>query len=209
MTTPPTTTTTTLPTPILTTPRLLIRPYHPQDVTSTHAAASPASIHKYMSLAFAYPYTLQHAQTWVDMNLTPPFHHFVICEREKPDVAIGGIGAKPGIDVSSHTAELGYWIGEDYAGKGLMSEAVRAYVDWCFTEREHPPPAVAGAGGKLMRLHAGVFSGNAGSMRILQKTGFKPEGVWKENVEKHGIVYDTHFFGLTRRDWEEGRRKEA
>ena len=43
-------------------------------------------------------------------------------------------------------------------------------------------------------------------VHILQKCGFKPEGVWREHGEKNGVVYDTHVFGLLRREWEELRR---
>ncbi|CAI6338975.1 unnamed protein product [Periconia digitata] len=87
-------------------------------------------------------------------------------------VLYAGIGAKPGTDASSHTAEIGYWISEAHAGRGLSTEAVAAYVDWCFESRVHPPPAVEGGGKRLTRMHAEIFSGNAASSKSLSFSFF-------------------------------------
>ncbi|KAF1956708.1 acyl-CoA N-acyltransferase [Byssothecium circinans] len=209
--TPQTTITATspLPTPILTTPRLIIRAMHPQDAPSTHFAAAPASITKYMTLAFAYPYTLKHAEDWIAANLAPPFNHYFLCEKERADIVIGGIGLKPSSDVQSHVAEIGYWLGEPWQGKGIMREALEAFTEWCFVTRVHEPPAKEGGGKELTRLYAGVYSGNTGSMKCLEACGYRQEGVMKGHVEKHGVVYDMHCYGLVKSDWEEWRRKRG
>lgn len=116
---------------------------------------------------------------------------------------IGGIGLKPGSDVQSHTAEIGYWIGEDYWGQGLISEALEAMTEWAFTVREGPD------GKRLARLWAGVFDANKGSMKCLEKCGYRAEGVMKGHIEKHGQVADMHIYGLTRADWDEWKRNKA
>ncbi|KAF2175046.1 acyl-CoA N-acyltransferase [Zopfia rhizophila CBS 207.26] len=190
-----------LPDPIFTTSRLLIRPLHPQDAQSMQIHCEPASITKYQTLAFPYPYTLDSANNWIGMNTTYPFNNFGICELSSPSTIIGGIGIKPGSDVQAHTAEIGYWVGEPFWGKGYLTEALEAMTDWVFRER----------GDKYRRLWAGVFSGNPASMRCLEKCGYKLEGVMKAHVEKHGEIYDLHIWGLTRADWEEvmrGREKK-
>ena len=61
------------------------------------------------SLAFAHPYTLAHAKTWIDLNLKDPDKAYEICLKESPEIVVGGIGIKPGSDCQSHTAEMGYW----------------------------------------------------------------------------------------------------
>ncbi|KAF2728431.1 acyl-CoA N-acyltransferase [Polyplosphaeria fusca] len=193
---PPTTADSPLPSPILTTPRLLIRPMHPQDAETMQHAASPPSITKYMTLVFAHPYTLEHARTWINLNLTHPSNNWVITPLTDPGTVIGGIGFKPGSDVQSHTAEIGYWIGEEWQGKGLMVEAVVAVTDWEFVER----------GDVVRKVWAGVCGGNDGSMRVLEKAGYVKEGVLKGHVEKHGEVRDMHMFGLRKEDWEEKRK---
>ncbi|PSN62629.1 acyl-CoA N-acyltransferase, partial [Corynespora cassiicola Philippines] len=183
-----------LPPPTFTSPRLTYRPMHPQDAPWMVQHAGPPSITKFMSLSFAHPYTLAHAETWIGMNLAPPITHFVICERDRPDVPIGGIGIKPGADVQTHAAEVGYWVGEPFQGRGYVTEGVEALAEWAFGVREG-----------TKRLWAGVFSGNDASMRVLKKCGYEEEGVMRGHVEKHGVTRDLHLFGLNKADWEKRR----
>ncbi|KAF2702647.1 acyl-CoA N-acyltransferase [Pleomassaria siparia CBS 279.74] len=165
-----TTATSPLPGPIISTPRLILRPLHP--------------------LSFPHPYTLAHAETWISMNLTEPYNAFAICEISDPSILIGGIGLRPGSDVSAHTAEVGYWLGEPFTGKGYVTEACQAMTDWTFTER----------GDTYRKLTARVFSRHKASMRVLEKCGYKEEGVLKEHVRKHVEIWDLHLFGLLKRE---------
>ncbi|KAF2466770.1 GCN5-related N-acetyltransferas-like protein [Lindgomyces ingoldianus] len=181
-----------LPEPITTTPRLIIRPLHPQDAPSMQLHASPASIAKYMTLAFPHPYTLDDARNWISRNTTHPLNSFTICLRTAPTIAIGGISLKPGEDVETHIAEVAFWVGEPYWGQGITTEALKAVTEWVFRER----------GERYRRLWARVCSGNWGSMRCFEKCGYRLEGVLKGHVEKHGEVRDVHIYGLTKRDWE-------
>lgn len=202
-----------IPDPIIKTSRLLIRPMHPQDAAAMHKYASPPSITKHMSLAFAYPYTLKHAKNWIAMNVTYPLNAYVICEISHPEIAIGGIGLKPGSDVQSHTAEVGYWVGEEFSGKGYMTEALEAFTAWSFANYKNggangDGKLPEGAGKELTRLFAGVFSGNEGSMKCLEKSGYLKEGVLKGHVEKWGESKDLHMYGLTKKDWENRKRKK-
>ncbi|KAF2685614.1 acyl-CoA N-acyltransferase [Lentithecium fluviatile CBS 122367] len=192
-----------LPNPIITTPRLLIRAMHPQDAPSMAHHAGPASITQYMSLAFAHPYTLQHAETWIALNLKDHLDNYTICLPSNPSEPIGGIGVKPGSDVQSHTAEIGYWISEEHQGKGLVSEALGALTEWVFGEGK------LNDGRKVRRLFAGVFGGNEASMRVLEKNGYRAEGVFKGHVEKHGVIRDMHWFGVTKDDWLEWKRSQS
>lgn len=102
---------------------------------------------------------------------------------------------KPGADVQSHTAEVGYWLGEPYWGKGLVTEALEALTKWVFMERQVD-------GVKTTRLWSVVWHENVGSMRCLEKCGYRPEGVFKGHAVKHGKIFDVHVFGLTKADWE-------
>ena len=88
--------------------------------------------------------------------------------------AVGGIGVHPGEDVHRHTATVGYWLGEEFWGRGIMTEAVTAVTDFCF---ENFP---------LRRISAEVFANNPASARVLEKAGFTFEGRLKNNVLKDG-----------------------
>ncbi|KAF2007954.1 acyl-CoA N-acyltransferase [Amniculicola lignicola CBS 123094] len=207
------TTLTPLPPPILLTPRLHLRPMIPDDAPLMALHASPASITAYMSLAFSYPYTLQHASEWIALNLHNNLSNYVIAERSSPDKFIGAIGLKQGSDVETGTAEVGYWIGDEFKGRGYVSEALRGIRDWAFglpgANSDSTSTSEGGGEFKYRRLHAGVFSENLASMRILEKCGFEKEGVLKEHVRtRYGVVMDLHVFGMTRGRWEEVKRRE-
>lgn len=195
-----------LPTPIFTTPRLLIRSLHPQDAPSMAHAADNPKVTEYMSLGFPSPYTLDAAAFWINMNLAPPIVNWAICLASSPETVIGGLGLKPGIDVQTHCAEVGYWIGEEHWGMGLVTECLAGLTKWVFTA---PESKLAGAEGRRWtRLWGGVFAGNKASMRCFEKCGYVREGVLRGAVEKRGASSDLVVFGCLKEEWE-GREKES
>jgi ribosomal-protein-alanine N-acetyltransferase len=186
-----------IPSPVITTTRLIIRGLHPKDAPSIAASADSPAIAKYMANTFPNPYTQAQAESWIALNYAIPHpSHFAICEASSPDIVIGGIGLKPGSDVKFHTAEMGFWVGEKYWGKGYTTEALEAFTNWSFNEWEGKD------GQRLRRIWGGVFTGNSASMRCFEKCGYNREGVMKEHIEKDGVVMDMHLFGLTKRNWE-------
>ncbi|KAF2814212.1 acyl-CoA N-acyltransferase [Mytilinidion resinicola] len=184
-----------LPEPIVTTARLSIRPMHPQDIPSVAFAQNSPAVARYMSSAFAIPYTLVHATKWIAQNLTPPYNHFAITLLTDPTTVLGQFGFMPGQDTEAHTAVLGYWLGEASWGKGIMTEALEAMTAYGFQEKGY------------LKLIAKVVAGNAGSERCLKKCGFVVEGVMKKQVLKAGEVNDLIFLGLLKEEWE--KRPEA
>ncbi|KAH7085273.1 acyl-CoA N-acyltransferase [Paraphoma chrysanthemicola] len=188
-----------VPSAIVTTSRLIIRHMHPKDAPSMSLSANSPAVAKYMTIAFPNPYTIDSANTWIGMNFgNERPSHFVICEASSPDVIIGGIGLKLGSDVQSHTAEVGFWIGEKHWGKGYTTEALEAFTEWSFEAWEGQDPQKPQ---RLERLWGGVFGGNIGSMRCFEKCDYTAEGVMKGHVKKHGETLDLHLFGLTKEDW--------
>jgi RimJ/RimL family protein N-acetyltransferase len=88
--------------------------------------------------------------------------------------------------VHRHTATLGYWLGEDFWGRGIMTEAVAALTDFSF--RNFP----------LRRISAEVFANNPASARVLEKAGFIFEACLKNNVIKDGEILDSLVYVRTR-----------
>jgi RimJ/RimL family protein N-acetyltransferase len=99
--------------------------------------------------------------------------------------AVGGIGLRPGEDVHRHTAEFGYWLAEEFWGRGIMSQVVPAFVDYCFKEFS------------LNRLFAMPHSNNSASARVLEKAGFVLEGRLRNNVVKDGKILDSLLYART------------
>jgi [ribosomal protein S5]-alanine N-acetyltransferase len=100
--------------------------------------------------------------------------------------AIGGIGFKPGIDISRLSMEMGYWLGEPFWGRGLMTRAVTAASDWAFDHY------------KVVRLFATTFAHNTASMRVLEKSGFQREGILRRSAIKNGEILDQVLYAKVR-----------
>jgi ribosomal-protein-alanine N-acetyltransferase len=133
---------------------------------------------------FPHPYTIQDAHEFLQKKITEQLAiNFCI---EIDGAAVGGIGMRVGEDVHRHTAALGYWLGEDFWGRGIMTEAVAAFTDFCF---ENFP---------LRRISAEVFSNNPASARVLEKAGFVFEGCLKNNVINDGKLLDALLYAKTR-----------
>lgn len=72
--------------------------------------------------------------------------------------------------VAGRPPELGYWLGEPFWGRGLMSEAVKGLIDAAFATRLYP------------ELRAQALASNAASLRVLTKAGFTVTGEGVETV---------------------------
>lgn len=163
-----------------------LRPWREEDSVSVSTAANNPNIAANLRNAFPSPYTLDDARSYIrdcidkgeDRQLT---RAIVIDGR-----AVGSIGIFPQSDVYERSAELGYWLAEEYWGKGVMTEAV---VQLC---RE------AFARFPLLRIYAEVYDYNQGSRRVLEKAGFTCEGTMQNGVFKNGTVHSYCMYALLR-----------
>jgi RimJ/RimL family protein N-acetyltransferase len=79
---------------------------------------------------------------------------------------------------------MGYWLGQEYWGKGIATLAVQWMVAYTFNEFD------------FNRIWAAVFSNNPASMRVLQKAGFKQEAILEKSVIKNGEYLNEHIFAI-------------
>ena len=129
---------------------------------------------------FPHPYTLADAEDFISrMAETVPETNFAI---DVEGQAVGGIGVMLHSDVERCSAEIGYWLGEDHWGQGIMTDALNAFVDHCFGEFQ------------LTRIYAVPFAGNNGSCRVLEKAGFVLEGILRRAAIKDGVVVDQFMY---------------
>jgi [ribosomal protein S5]-alanine N-acetyltransferase len=149
-----------------------IRPWRLDDAESLAKHANNRKIWLALRDLFPHPYTIQDAHEFLQRAISQrPTTNFCI---EVDGAAVGGIGIRLGQDVHRHTATLGYWLGQNFWGRGIMTEAVAAFTDFYF---DNSP---------LRRISAEVFANNPASARVLQKAGFVFEGRLKNNVFKDG-----------------------
>jgi ribosomal-protein-alanine N-acetyltransferase len=142
-----------------------IRSFRTEDAASLRKHIDNYAIARNMSM-IPHPYSLQHAEEWIaTASGSTPETHFAITTN---DEVVGGIGimlAESSRSVfSCHCAEIGYWLGEAFWGRGIMSEAVVSLTEWAFTELH------------LVRLFAAVYARNPVSARVLEKAGYAFEG---------------------------------
>ena len=133
---------------------------------------------------FPSPYALSDAEEFIGkINAGDPRTAFAIATA---DEAFGVIGFIPGQDVYRFSAEIGYWIGEEYWGRGIMTGAIEIFTAHLFENF------------RFHRLFAGVFSSNPASARVLEKAGFTREAILRAHVTKNGQILDEHLYSKLR-----------
>jgi RimJ/RimL family protein N-acetyltransferase len=146
--------------------------------------ANNRQIWRNLTHRFPHPYTDADADTWLaKVAAKPAATNWAI---EVDELAVGGIGMDPGEGVYAKSARFGYWLGEPYWGRGIMTAAVRGTVDYIFSHSD------------LVRLEAPVFEWNPQSMRVLEKCGFIREAVMRQSVEKDGQIIDAVLYARLR-----------
>jgi [ribosomal protein S5]-alanine N-acetyltransferase len=111
---------------------------------------------------------------------------FLVCLDDRP---IGGVNLSVIVRGVFENAYLGYWIDEAHGGRGLMTDAVRLAVSHAF-----------GPAG-LHRIQAAVMPRNGASIRVLEKLGFREEGLARRYLRIAGAWEDHLLFALPREEW--------
>lgn len=166
----------------LVTDRCVIRPYTLNDLDALVEHANDPEVAAMLRDRFPHPYTRECGQQFLAAaTAQDPPESFAI---DVDGVAIGGIGVHPCDDVMRHSAEIGYWVGRKFWGRGLASAALLAVVGHVFRE------------GRFCRLNAHTFEGNDASGRVLEKAGFVCEGRLRKAVFKGGRLLNAVLYGL-------------
>jgi [ribosomal protein S5]-alanine N-acetyltransferase len=133
---------------------------------------------------FPYPYTLEDASSFFNMVISQKLvSNFVIEYQGK---FAGMIGLMPLNDVYCKSAEIGYWLGEAFWNKGIVTMAVKMIVDWAWKNLD------------IVRIHTGVFSYNPSSAKVLEKAGFTFECEFKNSIFKKGTIANELRYSILR-----------
>jgi [ribosomal protein S5]-alanine N-acetyltransferase len=171
----------------LRTKRLMLRNVKPGDLEDIVENVNNLNVSQYLAVV-PYPYGRKDALQWIkSKHKKKEDYTFII---EKDGKAIGAIGLHK-IDMNAKKAEIGYWLGEKYWGQRIMSEAIMAMIDYGFNKL------------KLERLEAGVFAPNKPSALLLEKFGFRREGVKRKSGYSTALnkVFDEHMYGLLKKEY--------
>lgn len=164
--------------------RCTVRDWRVEDAHALSRHANNRKIWANVRDRFPSPYTVEEAEQWVrHCTRALPATDFAI---EVEGEVVGGIGLVLQSDVERISAELGFWLGESVWGRGVMTEAVSAFVPWAFERFS------------LARIYAHVFEFNLASARVLEKAGFEQEARLRKAVIKEGRVIDEYLFARVR-----------
>lgn len=165
-----------------------IRKWELNDAKDLAAALSNKNVQDNLRDGLPYPYTEQDGKEYISLMLAADKNNtfaFAVTIDEK---VIGSISAFRQKNIHRQTAELGYYIAEDYWGKGIMTEAVKQLCDYVFTHTD------------IIRIYAEPFAYNVGSCRVLEKAGFICEGTLRCNAVKNSKVLDMKIYSKLKAD---------
>lgn len=166
--------------------RCILRPWREGDESSLVRHADNYEVWRRLRDSFPHPYKHSDAGWWISFARSrEPMTHFAI---EADGEAIGGIGLEPGSDIERRTAEIGYWLGEAFWGRGIATAAVRAMTNHGFESLD------------LTRIFAVPFADNAASIHVLEKSGYVREGTMRRSATKEGVVLDQILYAITDHD---------
>ncbi len=180
--------------PTLQTERLIFREFTLEDAPGVQRLAGAPEI-ALMTLSVPHPYEDGMAEEWIS-------EHGSVFERGEGvnfAIVLRELGELCGscsmlINSRDANAELGYWIGVPYWGRGYATEAAREVVRYGFEQLW------------LHRIYAAHFGNNPASARVLKKIGMSYEGTRREHHRKLGEYEDRVEYGLLVSEWRAAQR---
>ena len=161
-----------------------IRKWELADAKDLSVALSNTKIQDNLRGGLPYPYTehdgIDYISAILSANENETFAFAITTEGK----VIGSIGVFRQGNIHRLTAELGYYIAEEYWGKGIMTKAVKQICKYVFDNSD------------ILRIYAEPFAFNAASCRVLEKAGFQYEGTLRSNAIKNGKVIDMKMYSL-------------
>ena len=159
-----------------------IRKWRLADAKDLAMALSNKKVQDNLRDGLPYPYTEQDGEDYISLMLDADENNtfaFAVTVGEK---VTGSISAFRQDNIHRQSAELGYYIAEEYWGKGIMTEAVKKLCNYVFTHTD------------IIRIYAEPFSYNIASCCVLEKAGFTCEGTLRSNAVKNGKVQDMKMY---------------
>ena len=167
----------------------LIRDWRRGDEESLARHANNPKIWRNVRDRFPHPYTLDDAKAWIERASTDrPMTSFAIVVDGE---AVGGVGFFLQEDIFRRSVEIGYWLGEAFWGRGIVTDAVRAMSEYIFANFD------------VCRIYAGVFEWNPASMRVLEKAGYVFEARMRKAATKEGQTIDEFIYALVKEESDE------
>ena len=168
-----------------------IRKWELSDAKDLATALSNKKVQDNLRDGLPYPYTEQDGKEFISAMLSADESETFAFAITVDNMVIGSIGIFRQGNIHRQTAELGYYIAEEYWGKGIMTEAVKQICEYVFANSD------------IIRIYAEPFAYNIASCRVLEKVGFQYEGTLRSNAVKNGRVIDMEMYSLLKAEIKE------
>lgn len=167
--------------------RSLVRTVRPADASSLAMHANNPNVARQLRDRFPHPYTMRDARRFIDSiaGMHPPTTFVIDVSGD----AVGAVGFSPGGDIERYSAEIGYWLGEPYWHRGIVSEALQIVSEYAFRDCG------------VLRLFALPFADNTGSRRVLEKAGYSLEAILRSSAVKFAEVRDQALYARINASW--------
>jgi ribosomal-protein-alanine N-acetyltransferase len=167
---------------------IVLRPWSIRDAAQLASIADNKNIADNLRDGFLYPYSINDAKKWLNTilpeNFPPRFFAIYVDKR-----LVGSIGIVSKTDIYRKNFEIGYFLSEEYWGKGIATKAIKAATSYAFKDFD------------IVRVYAEPFADNPGSRKALEKAGFTLEATLKRNVIKNGIIRDSCIYSVLKEDF--------
>lgn len=167
-----------------------VRPWRIADADAVVRHANNLNVARHLRDRFPHPYSRSDANAFLKAAVSAADRSNLAIEVDGE--AAGAIGYVIGIDVERYSAEVGYWLGEPYWGRGIVTEALVLVTEHVF------------AAANLLRVFALPFADNAASIRVLEKAGYVREGIMKSSSVKYGVPRDQALYARINSRWRAG-----
>lgn len=165
--------------------KITLRPWHINDAKNLAELANNKNIAQFMADVFPHPYSLENAKTFIAFATSNPNSKiFAIIVDGKP---VGSIGLHLQTDILRKNAEIGYWLGEQYWGKGIITQAVPQMIDYGFNNMD------------IIRIFARIFETNKASQKVVEKCGFILEGKYEKTIFKNNEFIDELIYAVRKK----------
>ena len=168
-----------------------IRKWELSDAKDLAAALSNKKVQDNLRDGLPYPYTEQDGKEFISAMLSADENETSAFAITVDNMVIGSISVFRQGNIHRQTAELGYYIAEEYWGKGIMTEAVKQICEYVFANSD------------IIRIYAEPFAYNIASCRVLEKVGFQYEGTLRNNAVKNSKVIDMKMYSLLKAEIKE------
>ena len=175
------------PQPVLRTGRLVLRPFTAADAPEVQRLAGAAAVAD-TTLTIPHPYEDGMAEAWIALH-APAFarrENVVFAITEPEGRLLGAINLR--LELPHRRAEIGYWVGQPYWGRGIATDALKAVIRYGFEALE------------LNRIYARHLTRNPPSGRVMVKAGMQREGAQRQHFLKQGRFEDVECYAILRED---------